>query len=81
MVLKTPLIWQILQTHLEILKKLLLANSCNAAACIVVKIIRLQKRTDEPFRFFVISIWISSSLISCDFIVLFSSSNSSLNIH
>jgi hypothetical protein len=35
---KTPLIWQILQTHLEILKKLLLANSCNAAACIVVKI-------------------------------------------
>jgi ankyrin repeat protein len=29
---KTPLIWQILQTHLEILKKLLLANGCNAAA-------------------------------------------------
>jgi hypothetical protein len=76
-VLKTPLIWQILQTHLEILKKLLLANSCNAAACIVVKII-LTKADWWTFSFFwIISIWISSSLISCDFIVLFSSSKSS----
>jgi hypothetical protein len=63
---KTPLIWQILQTHLEILKKLLLANSCNAAACIVVKIFTDKSGLMNLFFFLNYYLDFLSSLISCD---------------